>query len=653
MNSQLTKEPLFNYNKTLLGCSLSLAANPSQTTKIKNFLGCIRKVKNNKIAQIISHNKLHLNFTAFNLFKELNPSISNEFNPYKYIYPDQSYASSKNEGMDFIGPITEDNYNQIYKHNKHFLQRVPAELYRNSIKDLLEGNKKYIADIFNKNITYINKRKSLKFIKKNNNTESFLVTKSDKMFYIKDNYICFGKNFDTSYKIEEELKQLNKQLNNKSNNLSKKDILNINEEIIKLELKLEKDISYLGKLKIVLPKKNKTSKTIDFNSINSIRIKKDKERYEVSFTYEYINEYTPSLLREDSKKEITSKEELAYYIKELSDIDPKLALEYLENKVLGLDRGITERVAFNKPINDSLETSNYHLDKDKENKTSISDSLETSINDNKSNFLSYSEKLKLTISKLKEQIKYHNKQLKRRTVDSCGYKSSLARYRKLNKKLANVRKNENHQASYKIINNNAFPIIAIEKLNLKGMTRKAMPKINIKKTLESNHNIKLNLTPTQLNELVDKITEFNKENKHNVKYKDIVKEYKIIYSKNNKAAKSGLNESMLNQNHGQLGVFLEYKAIMQGKIVVEVAAHYTSQECNECGNVSKENRVKTKFCCVECGNKDHADINASKVIAKRVYKELLKYAEEIIKKKEVIINKAKAKKDKESQLESS
>jgi hypothetical protein len=237
MTKELIKEQLYNYNKTLLGCSLPLSLNVFQSNKINQFLGCIRKVKNNKIAEILSHNNHFLNFQSFNKFKEENPTIPNNKNPYKYTYPDQSYSRSKDKAIDFIGPLTEDSYNQIYKNKKHYLERVPSELYRNSLKDLLDGNNKYIADVFNKNINYINKRKSLKFIKKNDNTESFLVTKSDKMFLIKGNYIYFGKNFDKTYETEQEIKQLKKDLKHKVKNnestTEKESIKLIEKEIIK------------------------------------------------------------------------------------------------------------------------------------------------------------------------------------------------------------------------------------------------------------------------------------------------------------------------------------------------------------------------------------------------------------------------------------
>ena len=614
MSKILDKEPLFQYNKTLLGCSLPLTLLSFQKNKVNQFLGSLRKVKNNKIAQIIEHNNRYLNFKDFNEFKEKNKSISSHQNPYKYIYPDQSYALCKKQAMDFIGPLTEESYSQIYKNNKHYLERVPSELYRNSLQDLFVANKKYIADVFNKNIAYNNKRKPLTFIKKNDHRDSLLVTKSDNMFTIKDNYIYFGKNFEKSYEIEQKIKSLNKKLKFKS---SKKEQYLLEEEITKLQNKLDKDSSYLGKLKIVLPKNNKSSKLIDFTSINSIRIKRNKDKYTVSFTYEYINEYKPCLLRLDNNKEITNKEELSLYIKELSVIDPQLAINYLQNKVLGLDRGIVERLAASQSINNNKNNNN--------------------------NFLSYSDEIKLKIKKLKKQIKYHNKQLKRRKIDSNGYNKSLNRFRKLNGNLANIRKNENHQISHKIINDLSFPIIALEKLNLKGMTKKAQPKINIEKTINLAHNIKLNLNQKELDLIAEKINARNKDNKNNLTYNEIVKDYKIVYDKNNAAAKSGLNESLLNQNHGQLGIFLEYKALMHGKLVIEVPAAYSSQECSNCGSTDSKNRIKIKFCCLSCGYKDHADVNASKVIASRVYKALLNYAEEALKKES-------AKKKKEEKL---
>jgi len=52
--------------------------------------------------------------------------------------------------------------------------------------------------------------------------------------------------------------------------------------------------------------------------------------------------------------------------------------------------------------------------------------------------------------------------------------------------------------------------------------------------------------------------------------------------------------------------------------VVKVDPKYTSQECNNCGHISKENRQsQSEFECVKCGHTDNADLNASKNIKER------------------------------------
>ena len=48
-----------------------------------------------------------------------------------------------------------------------------------------------------------------------------------------------------------------------------------------------------------------------------------------------------------------------------------------------------------------------------------------------------------------------------------------------------------------------------------------------------------------------------------------------------------------------------------------VAPQYTSQTCHGCGHVDRGNRVGEVFCCLKCGHKDNADINASRNILDR------------------------------------
>ena len=80
-------------------------------------------------------------------------------------------------------------------------------------------------------------------------------------------------------------------------------------------------------------------------------------------------------------------------------------------------------------------------------------------------------------------------------------------------------------------------------------------------------------------------------------------------------AKSGLNKSILDQGWGEFKHQLGYKLNWHGGMLVEVPAHYTSQQCSVCGHITKENRTnQAKFECVSCGHKAHADVNAAKNI---------------------------------------
>jgi putative transposase len=94
--------------------------------------------------------------------------------------------------------------------------------------------------------------------------------------------------------------------------------------------------------------------------------------------------------------------------------------------------------------------------------------------------------------------------------------------------------------------------------------------------------------------------------------------------RNGAAAKSGLNKSILASTWGQTRMYLQYKARRQGKLVIEVPPFYSSQECAACGHVHPDNRLsQAEFVCLRCGNTDHADHNAAKVIAMRGVKLLL------------------------------
>jgi putative transposase len=94
--------------------------------------------------------------------------------------------------------------------------------------------------------------------------------------------------------------------------------------------------------------------------------------------------------------------------------------------------------------------------------------------------------------------------------------------------------------------------------------------------------------------------------------------------RNGAAAKSGLNKAILASTWGQTKTYLTYKACRQGKLVIEVPAHYSSQECAACGHISPDNRIsQSEFVCQSCHHIDHADHNAGCVIAARGVAQLL------------------------------
>ena len=86
----------------------------------------------------------------------------------------------------------------------------------------------------------------------------------------------------------------------------------------------------------------------------------------------------------------------------------------------------------------------------------------------------------------------------------------------------------------------------------------------------------------------------------------------------NASAKRGLNRVITQQSWGLFFELLEYKLSERGGELIKVDPKFTSQTCNECGHVSKENRKsQDKFVCTACGHTANADINASKNILAR------------------------------------
>jgi len=77
----------------------------------------------------------------------------------------------------------------------------------------------------------------------------------------------------------------------------------------------------------------------------------------------------------------------------------------------------------------------------------------------------------------------------------------------------------------------------------------------------------------------------------------------------NVRAKSGLNQSILDQGWFEFRRQLDYKLAWNGGWLVAVSPHNTSRACPACGHVSADNRqTPAQFLCVKCGFEENADV---------------------------------------------
>ena len=76
-----------------------------------------------------------------------------------------------------------------------------------------------------------------------------------------------------------------------------------------------------------------------------------------------------------------------------------------------------------------------------------------------------------------------------------------------------------------------------------------------------------------------------------------------------------VNNFILNTFYqGQLRNVLEYKCIEAGIKTVKVNPEYTSKVCWNCGSLNTQRPKQNSFVCMDCNNKIHADLNASRNI---------------------------------------
>jgi putative transposase len=84
------------------------------------------------------------------------------------------------------------------------------------------------------------------------------------------------------------------------------------------------------------------------------------------------------------------------------------------------------------------------------------------------------------------------------------------------------------------------------------------------------------------------------------------------YLPNGARAKSGLNRSISDAGWGQFVSILRAKAEEAGRAWIEVDPRHTSDRCEACGHVARENRVtQAEFACQRCAHRAPADEHAA------------------------------------------
>jgi putative transposase len=87
------------------------------------------------------------------------------------------------------------------------------------------------------------------------------------------------------------------------------------------------------------------------------------------------------------------------------------------------------------------------------------------------------------------------------------------------------------------------------------------------------------------------------------------------YVHNGGSAKSGLNRAILSKGWYRFEVALKSASRYSGTQMVKVPAAFTSQRCSACGHVDPKSREsQAVFRCTHCTHTEHADVNAAKNI---------------------------------------
>ncbi|WP_445399001.1 RNA-guided endonuclease InsQ/TnpB family protein [Zobellella sp. An-6] len=156
-----------------------------------------------------------------------------------------------------------------------------------------------------------------------------------------------------------------------------------------------------------------------------------------------------------------------------------------------------------------------------------------------------------------DRLRKAQQAMSRKTTFSSNWKKAKARVQRIHSRIGNARRDYLHKATTTISQNHAM--VCIEDLQVRNMSRSA----------------------TGTTEKPGKQVR----------------------------AKSGLNQSILDQGWFEFRRQLDYKLAWNGGYLIAVPPQNTSRTCPCCGHVSADNRrTQAQFRCVACGFEENADV---------------------------------------------
>ena len=164
------------------------------------------------------------------------------------------------------------------------------------------------------------------------------------------------------------------------------------------------------------------------------------------------------------------------------------------------------------------------------------------------------------------------RRMARRTKGASGWHKARQRVARSYTYANNVRKDFAHKASHALVTAPGVRLVAMEDLKVAAMSRRPKAKVDARGR----------------------------------------------HAPNGARAKAGLNKGILHSAWGRIRTYAQYKAPRNNVLFLLVPPHHSSQECAACGHIHPDNRLsQNRFVCQRCGQTDHADHNASRVIARR------------------------------------